>query len=43
MELEIYQNRSENGNPQLNTIRKILHELGFKFSIEARENRPQAT
>ena len=33
---------SENGNPQLNTIRQILHELGFKFSIEARENRPQA-
>lgn len=33
---------SENGNPQLNTIRKILHELGFKLSIEARENRPQA-
>ena len=33
---------SENGNPQLNTIRKILHELGFKLSIETRENRPQA-
>ena len=33
---------SENGNPQLNTIREILHELGFKFSIEPRENRPQA-
>ena len=33
---------SENGNPQLKMIRKILHELGFKFSIEARENRPQA-
>lgn len=33
---------SENGNPQLNTIRKILYELGFKFSIEARENRPHA-
>ena len=33
---------SENGNPQLNTMRKILRELGFKFSIEARENRPQA-
>jgi probable addiction module antidote protein len=33
---------SENGNPQLNTMRKILHELGFKFSIEARENRPHA-
>ena len=28
---------SENGNPQLNTIRKILHELGFKFSIEHRK------
>ena len=28
---------SENGNPQLNTMRKILHELGYKFSIEARE------
>ena len=33
---------SENGNPQLNTIRKILYELGFKFSIESRENRPHA-
>lgn len=33
---------SENGNPQLNTIRQILYELGFKFSIEARENRPHA-
>ena len=33
---------SENGNPQLNTIRKILYELGFKLSIEALENRPQA-
>lgn len=33
---------SGNGNPQLNTIRKILHELGFKLSIEARENRAQA-
>ena len=33
---------SGNGNPQLNTIREILHELGFKFSIEARENRPYA-
>ena len=33
---------SENGNPQLNTIREILHELGFKFSIEARENQSQA-
>ncbi len=33
---------TENGNPQLNTIRQILHELGFKFSIEARENRPHA-
>lgn len=32
---------SENGNPQLNTMRKILHELGFKFSIEARENQLQ--
>ena len=32
---------SENGNPQLNTIRKILHELGFKLSIETRENRSQ--
>ena len=33
---------SENGNPQLNTIREILHELGFKFSIEPRENRSHA-
>lgn len=35
----LYKVLSENGNPSLNTMRKILHELGFKFSIEARENR----
>lgn len=34
---------SANGNPQLNTIRKILYELGFKLSIEVRENRLQAS
>ncbi|MYB65866.1 transcriptional regulator [Candidatus Poribacteria bacterium] len=33
----LYKILSENGNPQLNTMRKILHELGFKFSIETRE------
>ncbi len=38
----LYKILSENGNPQLNTMRKILHELGFKFSIEARENQLQA-
>ncbi|MDE0087556.1 MAG: transcriptional regulator [Candidatus Poribacteria bacterium] len=38
----LHQVLSENGNPQLNTMRKILHELGFKFSIEARENQLQA-
>ncbi len=38
----LYKILSENGNPQLNMMRKILHELGFKFSIEARENRLQA-
>ena len=32
---------SANGNPQLHTIFKILYELGFRFSIEARENRLQ--
>ena len=37
----LHKTLSENGNPQFNTIRKILQELGFKFSIEARENRPQ--
>ncbi len=37
----LYKVLSANGNPQLNTMRKILHELGFKFSIEARENRLQ--
>ena len=34
----LYKVLSENGNPQLNTMGKILHGLGFKFSIEAREN-----
>ncbi len=35
----LYNILSVNGNPQLNMIRRILHELGFKFSIEAREAR----
>ena len=34
----LYKALSENGNPQLSTMGKILHGLGFKFSIEAREN-----
>ena len=34
----LYKALSENGNPHLNTMGKILHGLGFKFSIEAREN-----
>lgn len=34
----LYKALSENGNPRLNTMGKILHGLGFKFSIEAREN-----
>ncbi len=34
---------SADGNLQLNTIRKILYELGFKLSIEVRENRLQAS
>ena len=34
----LYKALSENGNPQLNTMGKILHGLGFKFSIEARES-----
>ena len=38
----LYKILSENGNPQLNTMRIILHELGFKFSIEARESHLQA-
>ena len=38
----LYKVLSENGNPQLHTMRKILHELGFKFSIEARESQLQA-
>lgn len=37
----LYKILSEKGNPQLNTMRQILHELGFKFSIEARENQVQ--
>lgn len=32
---------SENGTLQFSTIDAILHGLGFKFSIEAFENRPQ--
>lgn len=38
----LYNILSVNGNPQLNMIRRILHELGFKFSIEARERHLQA-
>ena len=38
----LYKLLSANGNPQLNTMRKILHKLGFKFSIESRENQLQA-
>ena len=34
----LYKALSENGNPQLNTMGEILHGLGFRFSIEAREN-----
>ena len=34
----LYKALSENGNPRLNTMGKILHGLGFKFSIEARGN-----
>lgn len=37
----LYKILSEKGNPELNTMRQILHELGFKFSIEARENQVQ--
>ena len=37
----LYKALSENGNPQLNTIGKILHGLGFIFSIETRENKLQ--
>ena len=36
----LYNALSENGNPQLNTMGKILHGLGFRFSIEARDNPP---
>ena len=32
---------SENGTLQFSTIGAILHGLGFKFSIESLENRPQ--
>ena len=34
----LYKALSENGNPHLNTMSKILHGLGLKFSIEARES-----
>ena len=37
----LYKALSENGNPQLNTMGKILYGLGFKFSIETRENKLQ--
>ena len=30
----VYQALSESGNPRLKTIEKILHELGFRLSIE---------
>lgn len=39
----LYNVLSANGNPPLNTIRKILYELGFKLSIEVRENKLQAS
>lgn len=38
----LYKILSENGSQQLNMMLKILHGLGFKFSIEARENQMQA-
>lgn len=38
----LYKALSEKGNPQLNTMGAILHGLGFKFSIEPLEDRPQA-
>ncbi len=34
----LYKALSRNGNPQLNTMGEILHGLGFRFSIEARDN-----
>lgn len=34
----LYKALSKNGNPQLNTMGEILRGLGFRFSIEAREN-----
>ena len=37
----LYKVLSENGTLQFNTIGAILHGLGFKFSIELLENRPQ--
>ena len=37
----LYKALSENGNPHLDTMGKILHGLGFRFSIEARVNQLQ--
>ena len=37
----LYKALSEKGNPQLHTMGAILHGLGFKFSIEPLESRPQ--
>ena len=37
----LYKALSSNGNPQLSTMGKILHGLGFKLSVEPLENRPQ--
>ena len=34
----LYKALSKNGNPQLNTMCEILHGLGFRFSVESREN-----
>ena len=39
----LYKALSENGNPQLNTMGEILHGLGFRFSIEARETEYNST
>ena len=36
----LYKALSENGNPHLNTMGKILHGLGFRFSIESWDNPP---
>ncbi len=39
----VYKALSEQGNPRLDTMEKILHSLGFRLSIEPLKAEEQAT